>query len=283
MERAVALYRELDQKAEISGTEAILSHTRYRLGAYDDALFHARRAWESASSLGNDAFAAEALLAAGNCEADLGMYETTIKTYKEARRLYARSGELRGDLVTALNTGLCYIPLMRLDEAVTILQTAVEATETLQTPRLRAVAWYYLGLAYERQGKLTDAEAALTISLELRCELGQTGFAHDNIAALLRIASARSQESTVRSLLEKLEHGIVDEMPEGLEDPPGAWLSIVMAYDALGEPGNAARAASAGYEMVMDRASRISDEEARRSYLECVPANRQLVERHRQG
>jgi tetratricopeptide (TPR) repeat protein len=280
LQRSIAINLDIDRRAELSGTEAMLSHTIYRLGAYDEALLHAHRAWRTASDFGNEPFAAEALLAAGNCEVDLGMYETALGTYRRARTIYSRSGEVRGEILCDLNSGLCHLQLEDWRAAISILTGALETTEALRAPRLQATAGFYLGVAWEGMGDLEEAEAVLTQSLKFRQHLGQLGLTQDNIAALLRIATARGQQSTMCERLKELETWIRHHGDEGLEDPPHAYLSMAMAYCALGEQGASARAVRDGYELLMKRASRISDESARRSYLEHVPANRKLVEWH---
>ena len=280
LQRSITINIDIDLRAELSGTEAMLSHTLYRLGAYDEALLHAHRAWQTASDVGNDPFAAEALLAAGNCEVDLGMYETALETYRRARTIYSRSGEARGEILCDLNSGLCHLQLGNWGAAIQILTIALEATQTLRTPRLEAVALFYRSLAYEGKGDLGNAEADTKASLELRRRFGQSGLAQDNMAALLRIATARGQQLTMCERLKELETGIRHQGDEGLEDPPLAYLSMAMAWRALGEQDASARAVRDGYELLIKRASRISDESSRRSYLEHVPTNWKLAEWH---
>lgn len=281
LQRSIAINLEIERRVELSGTEAMLSHTLYRLGAYDEALLHAHCAWQTASDFGNEPFEAEALLAAGNCEVDLGMYETALGTYRQARTIYSRSGQVRGEIVCDLNSGLCHLQVGDWMAAIHILTSALEATRTLRTPRLEAVALSYRSLAHEGKGDLGEAEADTRASLELRQRLGQTGLAQDNIATLLRIATARSEERAMRELLGDLETWIGVHGEDGFEDPLHAYLSMAIACHALGEQDASSRAARAGYQLMMERASRISDDAARRSYLESVPANRMLAEWYR--
>lgn len=283
LEQAIAIYRELGKQAEASGTEAMLSHARFRLGAYDEALIHAREAWQRAREVGNDPFAAEALLAAGNCEADLGMYQKALETYRRARTTYHRCGEMRGKILCDLNTGLCHLQLGEWEAAIQVLTATLETTRSRRLPRLQAAVRFYRGLAHEGKGDLGEAEEDVRASLKLRQRLGQRAFAQDSIAALLRIAVARSEESMIRQSLRELERWLGEHGGDDLEDPLLAYLSMAMACHALGEEDGSMCAVRAGYELLMERASRISDDPARRSYITRVPANRRLVEWYEHG
>jgi tetratricopeptide (TPR) repeat protein/transcriptional regulator with XRE-family HTH domain len=277
LEQAASLHRDLDQHAALSGTEAMLSHTYYRLGAYDDALVHAHRAHLSAQSLEDHAHAAEALLAAGNCEVDLGRYEIAITAYRRANAIYVRAGEVRGEVIVALNIGLCRIQLREWDEAVSILRDARDTTEVLRTPRLQAAACHYLSLALEGLGNFTDAKDEIHRSLALRRSFGQHGNINDNIATLLRIAMAEDDMPAVREHLQQLHAWTNACGGEGIEDPSQVFLSMAHAHTLLGNPEASRDVIAEGYELLKKRASKIEDPSARSSYLENVPANRQLI------
>jgi hypothetical protein len=68
------------------------------------------------------------------------------------------------------------------------------------------------------------------------------------------------------------QHGVV-----GIEDPINAYLSCVVARHALGEAAAAAALLDAGRDLLITRADRIADPDARRGYLERVPVNRALL------
>lgn len=283
MKRAAALYQSIGQHAKMSGTEAMLSHTYYRLGAYDDALVHAHRSYEIAHQLDDHAHAAEALLAAANCEVDLGMYETAIATYQRAEVIYARAKEVRGELLTALNTGLCRIQLQEWVEAVAILRQARHITEVLRTPRLKVSVCHYLSLALEGLGDYAAARQEALHSRRLREGFDQHGTINDNVATLLRIALAEGNLDEAKNHLQHLQAWTDDCGGEGIEDPILVFLSMATAYGALGDPGSACRAIGEGHALVMERASHIHDADARRSYLEKVPTNRRLIAWHERG
>lgn len=277
LERAVELFRTLAYEDAMSGTEAMLSHARYGLGEYDKALLHARQAYATGRASGNDAFAAEALLGVGNCEIDLGFYDAARETYRKAEQIYARAGELRGQMVTSINTALCHIQLSQCDTALDLLENAQELSVTIRTPRLEASAAFYLGLAYEGKGDLERAERAFIASLGLRVRVGQDGAVIDSQAGLLRVHLAHEDRVAVESLLGPILEWLDTHKGEGLEDPFAVFLSVARAHDILGNQRESAEAVHAGHALLMTRGDRIADADARHSYL-LVPSNRALLD-----
>lgn len=276
LETAIAMYRELELHAEISGSESMLSHTWFRLGAYDDAWLHAQRSFEEAQLAGDDPFAAEALLAIGNCEMDLGLYEAAIQTYTRARPIYARSGELRGEVLTWLNSALCHVQLGQWQQALTMLIDVNETYDILRTRRLHAFWQLYLGFAYEAAGRYGDAVDAYTGSLDTRREIGLLSDACDNLAGLLRVAIANTDMASVRTYLGDLVDWLGHHDVSGIEQPVRVYLSMAIASEMMGDPDAARMYLSRGHELLMERANRISDTAMRESYLTNVPSNRQI-------
>lgn len=280
LERAVELLRDMACYEEMSGIEAMLSHSFYALGAYDKALAHAREAYRTAREAGNDAFAGEALLAAGNCEVDLGRYDSARETYRNARVIYDRAEEPRGIALTLINTALCHIESGHYNKALEILNITREETTAIRTPRLEGAAYFYSGLAHEGNNDLGAAEHAYSTSLDSRRRVGLNGAVIDSLAGLLRVAVSTRNDNDITSRLTEIQEWIRDHQGEGLENPFAVYLSLAKAHCYLGNVEESVEAISAGYALLMTRAERISDDEARHSYLHVVPSNRALAEWH---
>ncbi|HWV23363.1 MAG TPA: hypothetical protein VNZ58_04165, partial [Thermomicrobiales bacterium] len=278
---SASVYRELGKSAELSRAESMLSHAYYLLGAYDEALRHAYASWESSSTSAEASFGAEGLLAAGNCEVDLGRYETAMSTYARGRAAYRRSHEIRGELYCDLNTGLCLIQLKRYDEAIALLQKTLERTITHRAARIQAVACQYLGLALEGTGDLDAAMASFQEAFDIRSLAEQRGVLCDTIASMLRIDIRRKDIPAITERLKELDRALDIQDGAGIEDPIMVWLTKADAHAAIGSAEDEASALRDGYALLMDRASRITSPEARHSYLTNVPANRTLRERYR--
>jgi hypothetical protein len=138
-------------------------------------------------------------------------------------------------------------------------------------------------MALEGLGDYESARRETRHSMELRKSFGQDGHIGDNIATLLRVALAEGDGPTTRKHLRHLEAWNREHHGEGAEDPARMYLSMARAYATLGEPEQCRMAIQEGHALLMERAGHIGDAEARRSYLENVPANRKLIAWHDHG
>jgi len=211
------------------------------------------------------------------------MYQTAIATYLRADEIYARAGEVRGEILCALNTALCHIRLGEWVTAEAVLRKARDTTEVLRTPRIETFACHYLSLALEGLGDFEAARKEISVSIALREGYGQYANINDNIATLLRIDLAEGDLPAARQHLEQLQTWTNECGGDGIEDPVLVYLSMAQAEIALGNPDGSEQAIKDGYELIMQRAARLGDSEARRSYLENVPVNRRLIAWHDHG
>jgi tetratricopeptide (TPR) repeat protein/energy-coupling factor transporter ATP-binding protein EcfA2 len=280
LRRASEIYKGLDNRFDLSGVESMLSHTAYRKGRYDDALAHARISGRLSAELNNDHFTAEALLAAGNCENDLGMYQKAIDTYQQAVTYYRSAGDHRGELLCTLNSGLANIQIKEYDEAILILNQAMDMVMRRRLDRYVPFVATYLGLAYEGRGDLERAAEHFRTARDRRRDSGLGGLAQDNVAGMLRIATARKDHSAMLMHARELQDWFSKQGASGLEDPLTAYLSLAIAQEALGDAEQSRDTIRAGYELLMERANLLTDPDTVRSYLESVPTNNALRARY---
>jgi tetratricopeptide (TPR) repeat protein len=280
LRRAAEIYRGLDNRFDLSGVESMLSHTAYRMGRYDDALAHARISGRLSAELNHDDFTAEALLAAGNCENDLGMYQKAIDTYQQAVTYYRAAGDHRGELLCTLNSGLANTQIGEYDEAILILNQAMDLVMRRRLERYVPFVASYLGLSYEGKGDFERASEYFRTARDRRRDSGLGGLAQDNVAGLLRIATVRKDRSAMLMHARELQDWFAKQGPSGLEDPLQAYLSLAIAQEILGETEQSDATTRAGYELLMERANLLTDPDTVRTYLESVPTNQKLRSRY---
>jgi tetratricopeptide (TPR) repeat protein len=283
LRQSLALYRELDDLAAACGIDALLSHAWYGQGAYDLALQHGRSAYETARAIGNQRYAAEGLLAAANCEVDLGRYDIAVGMYQEAASTYHEAGDLRGDALCQLNTGLCQIQLGAWERSLQVLTETREFFQELRLPRLLAATDHYLGLAHEESGDIVEAARLHQRAFDQRRKLNQPGLSMDCMAGLLRASTVHGDRDRMHARLEEIEGWIREHGVEGIEDPIRTYLSCAYAHVALGNDTAATASMQAAHDLLTVRAERITAPEARQSYLEQVPANRAVMHWMRNG
>jgi tetratricopeptide (TPR) repeat protein len=278
--RATQIYTDLGNRFDLSGAESMLSHTYYRMGRYDDALTHARNAGRLSAELSHDDFTAEALLAAGNCEIDLGMYERAISTYQQALSFYRSAGDHRGEVLCSLNSGLAHFHLGDYDEALVILNGAMELIMRRRLERYVPFVVTYLAMAYEGKGEHDRAAELYRTGRDRRRDSGLGGLAQDDVAGLLRLAVTRRDVASTRRYARELGDWFEKQGDSGLEDPILAYLSLSEAQELLGDIEDSRDTIDAGYRLMMERARLLTDEETVRTYLDEVPTNRKVQARH---
>lgn len=272
--RATEIYSQLGNRFDLSDAESMLSHTYYRMGRYDDALTHARNAGQLSAELQHDDFTAEALLAVANCEIDLGVYERAIATYQQANTIYRSAGDQRGEVLCTLNSGLANVQLGDFDEAILILNAAMELIVRRRLERYLPFVTTYMALAYEGKGDYDRAAEFFRTARDRRRDSGLGGLAQDDVAGLLRIAVARKDIASTRRHVRELADWFSKQGDAGLEDPIFAHLSLSMAQELLGEYETSRATIAAAHRLMMDRAKQLRDPDTVRSYLEAVPTNR---------
>lgn len=277
--RATEIYSDLGNRFDLSGAESMLSHTYYRMGRYDDALTHARNAGKLSAELQHDDFTAEALLAAGNCEIDLGMYERAITTYQQAINFYRSAGDQRGEVLCTLNSGLANVQLGDFDEAIVILNAAMELIVRRRLERYLPFVATYIALAYEGKGEYDRAGEFFRTARDRRRDSGLGGLAQDDVAGLLRIAVARKDIASTRRYTRELADWFSKQGDGGLEDPILAHLSLSLAQELLGDHEQSRATIEAAHRIMMERANQLRDQDTVRSYLESVPTNRAVQAR----
>jgi len=279
-QKAREIYNSLGNRFDLSGVESMLSHVYYRRGRYDDALAHARVAGRLSAELDHHDHTAEAMLAAGNCEIDLGMYDKALDTYQQAVTFYRAAGDHRGELLCSLNSGLANVNLGEYDEAVIILNNTMDLVIRRRLDRYLPFVASYLAMAHEGRGEYDRAADLYRTARDRRRDSGLGGFAQDNVAGLLRIATARNDRASMMRYTRELADWFAKQGDAGLEDPLGAYLALAIAQEALGDVEKSRETTRVGYQLLMSRARMLTEPETVRSYLENVPTNRKLRARY---
>lgn len=278
LEQAHAIHEQEHEYDLAAAALAMLSHSSYRQGKYDVAREYARRSLEYSHQINNSWVRSEAMLAAANCDIDLGYYEQAIEGYRAAIEIASMDGKLTSQLAPASNIGLALVMLGRYEEAISQLNPVIARLSVHS--RLRAHGQFYLGLALERAGELEAALEVLQDSADFRRGLGSLPTLYDSLAAMMSIHIRLKDADAVRSLLHEIEDYIDSAGMEGIEDPALALLSVARAHEMLGDDEMYRSRLEQAHALVMERAARIEDPEALYSYLNNVPVNAAIERRY---
>lgn len=133
-----------------------------------------------------------------------------------------------------------------------------------------------LALAYEIADEWNAALNAHHEALTLRKAIGQDACAIDNIAGLARIAITQGDAIEAERYADQSLDWIRVNGTDGIEYPLRVLLSCAQVYAATNRPEQEAVAIQLATELLNKRATRISNQVARQSYLENVPIHQEI-------
>jgi tetratricopeptide (TPR) repeat protein len=175
------------------------------------------------------------------------------------------------------------------EQAQEYARRALEIHRTTFGPHRPALALTRLGHALVGLGELEEGRAAYQEALGLRRELGQAHLATEPLAGLARVALARGDLTgagryidEILSHLEKGAPGSGGGHPlNGTDEPIRILLTCYQVLRAYRD-SRADKVLAEAYQLLQERSAKIEDAALRRSYLENVRANREIL-RERQA
>lgn len=209
----------------------------------------------------------------------LGDLNVARAYHERALALSRTIGDRGGEALAAENLGLVLHHLGDDQAARRYCEQALEIERAIGNPEGEGYCLTYLALALEGLGELDAAAAAYTEALRLRREIGQAAAAVDDLAGLARVALGRGQIAQAADCAQEALDWIAANGTDGIEYPLLVYSSVADALAAAGQEGRAIEILGVAHGLLQEQAARISDEAARRSFLENVPLHRRLCER----
>lgn len=203
----------------------------------------------------------------------LGLYSLGIVTLEQSLELSNAYGMLRDAAYTQLNLGLAYVRVKDFHAAHKNLQEAMQRLSEAQDQYGLAAGSQYLGLAYEMHGDEHSAEGFFHQAEQLYLEIHMPGGARDAQAGLARCALASGDLATAQALANELWTQLLHSGAASMEFPILAYQTCAMVFDRIGQEAAMRQALSAGYHLLTENASQISDPNWRSIYLREIPEN----------
>jgi adenylate cyclase len=206
----------------------------------------------------------------------LGDYATAGIRFDEAlnafRSVGARADEGRAIANLAL---LCH--QIEDDEAARELSAqALRIARDVGQPDEQATALTYLGHALAGLGRLGESAGAYQRALGTRHELGQSPLAAEVQAGLARVSLAQGDTTQALDRVEEILSHLQTGNLYGTDEPIRIYLTCYRVLRANQDP-RAEEILETAHDLLQERAAKIDDEKLRRSFLENVTANRELV------
>lgn len=273
LQKAVALHMEQGAIDLAAAGYSMLSHATYRQGKYDIAHNYARDALSISRDLENTWVQPEAVLAAANCEIDLGYYEDAMHNYQLSTELAVMAGRLHNQYIPPMNIGLCHIFMGNYEDALEVLDDLVATIETRSIPRHKAPPSLYRGYALEAVGRLEEAAEAYAMCAGIRRTDIPQPTLYDAVAGQMRVAILQKDDKAAKQWLAEITTHLETNGWEGIEYPIMVMTSVANACKHYGDEESSRNYIERAHALLMERAPMIENEESRNSYLTNVPMN----------
>ncbi len=207
----------------------------------------------------------------------LGLFREGLKALERASSLFHKIRARRMQAYVALNLGLANFRVGNPEKGREIIdEQACDEFEATGDRFGIGIAGCYLGLCHEAKGDPVAARAAFNDAHRTLTEIGVPGQAMDALAGSARCQLELGETEQASQTNEELWAFLREEGAEGLEFPLLAYQTCVRVFEATEKNKQAQRARKEGYDELMRRAERISDDRWRRSFLDNIPEH-QLI------
>jgi predicted ATPase/DNA-binding SARP family transcriptional activator/Tfp pilus assembly protein PilF len=287
LERALRIYREIGNRADQAGMLNNLGITAVEQGDYSEASVRYEEALRIMQAIGDRQSVGAILNNLGNVYRYVGCYTEAQIRYEESLRTLRDVDDRTCEANTLGNLGMVHHYLDEDEAARSYSRKALRiAREAGQRPQ-QAFRLLYLGNACLGSGRFAEAAEAYAEALSLRRELDQPNLAAEPRAGLARVALAqgnlRRAQAEVEPVLRYLEANASSAAPvhplDGTESPVQVYLTCYRVLAANQDP-RAPQVLAAAYDLVQERAAKITDRAMQQSFLENVAANREIVEHY---
>lgn len=275
LDQCITIDRDIGNRVGEAAALGNLGYVAYKQGVYDQAEGYLK---ESLSLSRQLAYRMGEITALGN----LGLVCYEQGAYAESRNYYEQAivhsqqiNERYGEVLGSSFLGRTLWHLGLYEEAQENFQTCLTICREIGTKPEEANCLYFWGLLAFSQQAYEEAQAYWQQALAIHQELQQPYAAAADQAGLIRVAMALGQPFTAH-LNTVLDY--VAEYPElnGADQPMRIYLSCYQALHHLSDV-RADAVLTQGFNILEAAASKITNPEARRSFLENVPEHREVM------
>jgi tetratricopeptide (TPR) repeat protein len=276
LERALAILRTIGDRRNEGIALDSLGLVRDWQGDYVLARTHFQTALHIAREFGDSDGEATATINLGYVVNQMGDYENAREYFQQSLRAFTENGDRRG--VSLARSCLGLLAHHQGDDA-TACQYCRQAAQIAQEVGVRDVQAYALtrlGHALTGLASWADAADAYQQALDIRRALGQQTLAMESIAGLARVALAQNNLSGAQTHVEEILTHLKTHNLDGTDEPFRIYLTCYRVLRA-NRDARAKTILNTAHRLLQERAARIGDEAARRSFLENVPHHREIV------
>jgi tetratricopeptide (TPR) repeat protein len=219
---------------------------------------------------------AQALNNLGMVMAWQGDYDRAKTYYEQSLTIKRETGDQSGESETLAFLSLLY---HHLDDNEAALRYGQDARRVAQEADVRAEearALAHTGHALFGLGRFDEAAEAYQQALNIRDELDQPHFAQEPRAGLARVAMEQGKLAEAYAYVETIMKHLQRRTVDGLDEP---FRLCLICYEVLmrNRDARAITMIRVAHQFLQNRAARITDQRLNTSFLEKVPANREII------
>jgi class 3 adenylate cyclase/predicted ATPase len=247
------------------------------MGNYDEAQAYFSEALTIQQTIGNRWEQVNIYNSLGIMHQELGDLSTAQTYLRQGLTLAQKIEDAAGQAYILGSLGLVVRDMGKLKVAQKLLTKGLTLAQGQHNKHLMTYFLSYLSDVNLRRGQLEQAITRAQAALALHQEMGMRLFTADDLAIL---ASAHLAAGDITQALNYARQALSLLEECGGEGPEFPQRDYLICYHVLSEAkqSEVARAAlQSAYNLVMARAKKIADAALRRSFLEQVPVNREIV------
>jgi len=254
-----------------------LAHAYLMTGDYGEALNCFREALQISQSLGNRWNEINILQGLGILYQELGELTQAQQYLEQGVVISHEIDDKAGEAYLLSNLGLVARDREDWPLAEAYLMQGLKLAVAQEDQDLTAGFLSYLSTVSWRLGRRADAIRQATQASEIHQSLGQQAYLVDDLATLADIALGSGELSRALDFTHRAQALLEELGGDGPEFPHRDYFILYQVLSAAGQAEPARAALQSAVDQMMARADKISAADMRRSFLENVPLNRQIV------
>jgi tetratricopeptide (TPR) repeat protein len=292
LEQSLDLKRKIGHRRAVNTTLHNLGFIAYRMGRYGEAARRFGQVLEYAIEAGDLEAQADAYFSLGSVNTHLGSYPTAEDQLDKAMLTYRQIDEKNGVCITHIQQAILADHRGDRVSALALSQEALALAKELNLKRELAEAFTYAGNFLLSMARIDEASEHLQEAQELWQELGDLRILAEVRAACAHVCLAGGNQAEALAQVEQVLECLtgqaqastrdIQEMTfsslEGMVEPFAALLHCCIVLESIGD-ARAQPLRESACRLLLEQASWVDDESLRKSFLENVPANREITSR----
>jgi predicted ATPase len=196
--------------------------------------------------------------------------------YQQALNLACEIGYRRGEGIALCNLGLLAHRLGRDEDAREYSQRTLVITQEIGGRSFQGFALTNLGHALAGLGCRAEAVESYQQALDIRRSLGQHSLVMETLAGLARLCLTQDDLPQAQVCVEEILELLENNSLEGADEPFLVYLTCYRVLRASQDP-RAQDILNTAHTLLQEQATKITDQDICCSFLENVPAHREIV------